>query len=211
MPARQPFTALCQAAARPSSTDRADLHIHTVHSDGLYTPEQVVDLAKRAGLVAVAITDHDTLAGVGEALEAASGSRLEVIAGVEISSRYREREIHLLGYFVDPTNHDLTNALASLQRERASRFETMLARLREEGVQLPEMPPSDSIGRSLGRRSLAELLVQAGKVGSIREAFHRYLGDGRAIAAPKVLVGAAQGASTYPPGGRRCELGSPFL
>ena len=129
MPARQPFTAL-PGAARPSSTDHADLHIHTVHSDGLYTPEQVVDLAKRAGLVAVAITDHDTLAGVGEALEAASGSRLEVIAGVEISSRYREREIHLLGYFVDPTNHDLTNALASLQRELASRFETMLARLR---------------------------------------------------------------------------------
>ncbi len=192
MPARQPFTALCQAAARPSTTDRADLHIHTLHSDGLYTPAQVIDLAKRAGLAAVAITDHDTLAGVAEARDAASGSHLEVIAGVEISSRYRDREIHLLGYFVDPTNGDLTNALASLQRGRTSRFETMLARLREEGVQLPEMPPSNSSGRSLGRRSLAELLVQSGKVGSIREAFHRYLGDRGAIAGPKVLMDAAQ-------------------
>jgi predicted metal-dependent phosphoesterase TrpH len=192
MPARQPFTALCQAAARPSTTDRADLHIHTVHSDGLYTPAQVIDLANRAGLLAIAITDHDTLAGVGEAQNAASGTRLEVISGVEISSSYRGREIHLLGYFVDPANTELAEALASLQRGRNSRFETMLARLREEGVQLPEMPPSDSSGRSLGRRSLAELLVQSGKVGSIREAFHRYLGDGGIIAGPKVLLEAAQ-------------------
>src|ERR1700722_15265915 len=101
MPARQPFTALCQAAAQSPSTDRTDLHIHTVHSDGLYTPAQVVDLARRACLRAVAITDPDPLAGVGEAQRAAAGIDLEVISGVEISSSYRGREIHLLGYFVD--------------------------------------------------------------------------------------------------------------
>ena len=191
MPARQPFTALCQAAARKPSTDRADLHIHTVHSDGLYTPAQVVDLARRAGLRAVAITDHDTLAGVGEARLAAAGIDLEVISGVEISSSYRGREIHLLGYFVDPAHDGLGEAMASMQRGRALRFESMLTRLEAVGFVLPKMTSSDSTGRALGRRSLAELLVKSGRVGSIREAFTRYLGDGGPIVGPKVLLEAA--------------------
>src|SRR5919204_1659059 len=100
MPARQPFTALCRAAARNPGTGRADLHIHTTYSDGLYTPAQVVDLARRSGLAAIAVTDHDTLRGVPAARAAASGSGLEVVPGVEISAAYRGRELHLLGYFV---------------------------------------------------------------------------------------------------------------
>lgn len=191
MPARQPFTKLCQAAAHPASINRADLHIHTVHSDGLYTPGQVIDLARRAGLRALAITDHDTLAGVAPAQQAAAGLDLEVIAGVEISSRYRDREIHLLAYFVEPKNAELSDALASLQRGRAARFDAMVVRLQEAGVTLPKIPSTDPSGKALGRRSLAELLVKSGRVSSIREAFHRYLGDGGSITSPKVLLDAA--------------------
>lgn len=200
MPARQPFTALCQAAAQPAAINRADLHVHTVHSDGLYTPAQVIDLARRAGLRAVAITDHDTIAGVGPARQASLGLDLEVIAGVEISSSYRGREIHLLGYFVDLANSELNDALASLQSGRVARFNAMVVRLQEAGVTVPELPSTDPSGKALGRRSLAELLVKSGRVSSIREAFHRYLGDGGSISGPKVLLDAARALSII----RRC-------
>src|SRR5690348_12143013 len=121
MPRRQPFTALCQALSRPHrrtdfqsvpavgrignpsyvrGSGRADLHVHTTHSDGTYTPAQVVELARRSGLAAVAVTDHDTLSGVADAQAAAAGSGLEVVPGVEISCEHHGRELHLLGYFV---------------------------------------------------------------------------------------------------------------
>src|SRR5205807_6394943 len=101
MPARQPFTHLCQQLARPATTGRADLHLHTTHSDGTYTPAEVVDLARRSGLAAIAVTDHDTTCGVAAA-RAAAGTGLEVIAGVEVTAEHDGREVHLLGYFVRP-------------------------------------------------------------------------------------------------------------
>ncbi|CAN5280456.1 PHP domain-containing protein [soil metagenome] len=192
MPARQPFTTLCQAAARKPKVSRADMHIHTVHSDGRYTPAEVVDLARRSGLAAVAITDHDTLGGVLAAQTAARGLDLEVISGVEISSRYRDREIHLLGYFVDLNNTELAEALSKMRLGRVERFELMRSRLREAGVSVPDTPTDDLRDKSLGRRSLAELLVESGRVGSIREAFNRFLGDGSAFTTPKPLLEAEQ-------------------
>src|SRR6266446_4043126 len=100
MPRLQPFTVLCQQITRRPLLDRADLHLHTTFSYGLYTPAEVVQLALRAGLCAIAITDHDTLDGVTPARAAAAGSELEVIAGVEITSEFDGQELHLLGYFV---------------------------------------------------------------------------------------------------------------
>src|SRR5947209_11044417 len=116
MPAQQPFTALCRlvAQARPHA-DRADLHLHTTHSDGSYTPAQVVELAVRSGLCAIAITDHDTLSGVAPARAAAVRTGLEVIAGVEISTEHHGRELHLLGYFVHPEDVLLAEALQRLR------------------------------------------------------------------------------------------------
>ena len=100
MPAGAPFTALCQSLGRPRAVGRADLHLHTTFSDGLYTPAQVIDLARRSGLAALAITDHDTLAGIDPARRAAAGSSVEVVSGVEITAEFRGKELHLLGYFV---------------------------------------------------------------------------------------------------------------
>src|SRR5437660_10046721 len=107
MPARQPFTALCQLSARRRLAGRADLHVHTTHSDGTYTPAQVVELARRAGLAAVAVTDHDAVGGVAAARSAAGGDG-EVVAGVEITAEFRGRELHLLGYFFRPDEGPLT-------------------------------------------------------------------------------------------------------
>jgi predicted metal-dependent phosphoesterase TrpH len=192
MPQRQPFTALCQLAARPPRAGRADLHIHTTFSDGTYTPRQVVDLARRCGLSALAITDHDTLGGVAAA-RAAAPPELEVIAGVEITTEYRGRELHLLAYFVRLDCPALTAALDRIRRHRVERFHEMVRRLRTCGVELngAELSPPDS-PEALGRRHLAEMLVRAGKVGSVREAFARYLKDGGRAEAPKVRLPVAE-------------------
>lgn len=214
MPARQPFTALCQLAARPRPADRADLHLHTTHSDGSYTPAQVVELAVRAGLCAVAITDHDTLSGVAPAREAAVRTVLEVIAGVEISAEHRGRELHLLGYFVRPEDAPLAAALQRLRDGRRLRYREMLGRLREQGVHLAEEGTA-AADHAVGRRHLAELLVRQRKASTVREAFSRYLHDGGRAVVPKVLlpvaeaierVRAAGGVASWAHPPERCTL-----
>jgi predicted metal-dependent phosphoesterase TrpH len=191
MPARQPFTALCQRLALGRHTGRADLHLHTTCSDGTYTPAQIVELARRCGLSALAITDHDTLAALPAARAAAAESDVEVIAGVEISSEYNGRELHLLAYFVAPDDVALNAALADVREHRAHRFIEMIERLRGCGVSVEDEgrpPPCDAVGR----RHLAELLVKQGRVASVREAFSRYLGDRGPAVVPKKSLPAAE-------------------
>jgi hypothetical protein len=193
MPAGQPFTALCQLAARGPQAGRVDLHVHTTYSDGTYTPAQVVDLARRAGLAAVAVTDHDTLGGVPAAREAAAGSPLEIVAGVEITSEYRQRELHLLGYFVALDHAGLTAALEAIRRHRVERFREMIERLRGRGVSLEgEEQCVQGAPEALGRRHLAEMLVRARRVANVREAFVRYLGDRGDVAVPKKRLPVAE-------------------
>ena len=191
MPAGQPFTFLCQQLARPPQAGRADLHLHTTYSDGTYTPAEVIDLARRSGLGAVALTDHDTLGGVPAAQAAAAGTSVEVVPGVEITAEYNGREIHLLAYFVALGNVPLGQALAEVRRQRAQRFGEMLERLRDCGVSVVEegftAPPE-----ALGRRHVAELLVRQGHVGTLREAFQRYLGDGARAVVPKKRLPAGE-------------------
>src|SRR5438552_12538144 len=103
MPAGQPFTNLCQTLARPRYFGRVDLHLHTTFSDGTYAPAEVADLARRSGLSALAITDHDTLAGIAPT-QLAADTALEIVTGVEITAEWHNREFHLLGYFFDPAH-----------------------------------------------------------------------------------------------------------
>ncbi len=193
MPAGQPFTTLCQLAARGPQAGRVDLHIHTTHSDGVYTPAQVVELARRAGLAAVAVTDHDTLGGVAAAREAAASLSLEVVSGVEITSEYCQRELHLLGYFIALDHASLTAALEDIRRHRVERFREMIERLRGRGVSLAEEEQRvQGTPEALGRRHLAEMLVRARRVATVREAFQRYLGDRGGVAVPKKRLPVAE-------------------
>ncbi len=193
MPAGQPFTALCQLAARGPSAGRVDLHVHTTYSDGAYTPAQVVELARRSGLAALAVTDHDTLGGVAEARAAAAGSRVEIVAGVEITAEYRQRELHLLGYLVALDHAELADALAEIRRHRVERFRAMIERLRGRGICLEEEEQQVcGSSEALGRRHLAEMLVRARRVATVREAFARYLGDRCGVAVPKKRLPVAE-------------------
>jgi len=188
MPAGQPFTSLCQQLARPKFASRADLHLHTTASDGTYTPAEIVDLACRSGLSAIAITDHDVLEGFGPARNA-GGERIEVIPGVEVSTELRGKEIHLLGFFFDPDDEALNKALAELRRDRSERFNEMKERLRLLGVPLETETCANVNGTvAMGRRHLAEMLVKAGRADTVRQAFQRFLGDrGRAFVPKKSL------------------------
>jgi predicted metal-dependent phosphoesterase TrpH len=218
MPARQPFTQLCRAAARRPTVNRADLHVHTTASDGTYTPAQVVDLARRSGLAAVAITDHDTLGGVAAAQAAAAGFNLEVIPGVEISAEYQGKEFHLLGYFFRLDDGPLLAALERLRAERTERFWDMVERLKQCGVSIEEDElPAPANGEALGRRHLAEILVRTRRAGSVREAFLRYLGDGGRVVTPKTrlpvadaiaLVRGAGGVASWAHPSYDCERAS---
>jgi predicted metal-dependent phosphoesterase TrpH len=192
MPAGQPFTLLCQQLAWPQTHSRADLHLHTTFSDGTYTPVQVVDLARRSGLAAIAITDHDTLEGVLPARQAAR-AELEVISGVEITSEFHGKELHLLGYFVRLDDAALQNGLNELRLDRVDRFREMVDRLRGLGVALEEqdLPDEDAKG-TLGRRHLAEALVKTKRTATVREAFQRYLGDRCHASVPKRCLPVAE-------------------
>lgn len=188
MPAGQPFTTLCQQIATLAANGRADLHVHTTASDGEYEPHQVVEVAARSGLSAVGITDHDTMAGVAPARKAA-GSRIDVISGVEITAEECGREVHLLGYFVREDDGALTEALGRLRCQRKQRFLEMAERLRGCGAPIaPEILDSVCGRESLGRRNLATMLCQSGQVGSVREAFDRYLADGGPADVPKARL-----------------------
>jgi 3',5'-nucleoside bisphosphate phosphatase len=193
MPARQPFTQLCQQLSRPRFAGRADLHTHTTCSDGGYTPAQLVDLARRSGLSALAVTDHDTTDGLAPARHAAADGSVEIVSGVEITAEFRGKELHLLGYFFRPDHASLQDALARLRSDRVERFWEMVRRLEHLGIALPvgSFPDLGEQG-SLGRRHLAEALVRARKTATVREAFQRYLGDQGRATVPKRRLPVAE-------------------
>ena len=109
-----------------------DLHVHSTASDGTFTPTELVAEAKRCGLSAFALTDHDTVDGISEALAAGEASGLEVIPGVELSTEYNETEIHVVGLFIDPANTELQAELAKFRDNRNNRNLKMIEKLQED-------------------------------------------------------------------------------
>lgn len=164
----------------------ADLHTHTRASDGTGTPSDNVRLAAAAGLSAVAITDHDTVAGLEEALQAGRTFGITVVPGVEISSSEDGRDIHVLGYYMDVNNPLFLTRLEELRNVREGRNERMLARLRELGyaITLEEVlerrGPVEQKDTTVGRPHIAQVLVDKGYAESQQDAFNRLIGEGGA-------------------------------
>jgi predicted metal-dependent phosphoesterase TrpH len=139
----------------------------------------------------IAITDHDTTAGVAGARAGAAGLPLQVIAGVELSSTHRGRDIHILGYFIDPEAGPLREHAARAETARTRRMEEMIGRLRDQGVHV-EMDAVLAVAGpdrgSIGRPHLAKALVEAGHATSVSDAFDRWIGDGHAAFVPTALL-----------------------
>jgi predicted metal-dependent phosphoesterase TrpH len=159
-----------------------DLHIHTTASDGSLTPTEIISLALKLRLKAIAITDHDTLAGSKQALEAGIPPSLEFLTGVEISAAPPpfypgSGSFHLLGYSIRLDDPELNHALAELQQARKNRNPAIIKRLNDQGIPiaLAEVEQEAGTGQ-LGRPHIGQVLVKKGVVKSMNEAFDRYLG-----------------------------------
>lgn len=162
----------------------ADLHTHTIASDGMTSPAYNVRLAHLAGLKALAITDHDTVLGVPEAIEAGAQYGIHIVPGVEISTVEEGIDIHVLGYFLDIEDAGLLERLADLRAVRDRRNEMLVAKLTELGIPLTMEEVVSELGRPLspgetvGRPHIADALVRRGVVRNMKDAFDEYLGAG---------------------------------
>ena len=157
---------------------KVDLHIHTTASDGRLSPEEIVHVAAEQGLSVIAITDHDSLAGIEPALLAAeSVPSLRVIPGVEINTDIPNGEIHILGYFIDNRDEKLNQALQKLRSAREARALKMIARLGELGIDIAWNRVMELAGgASVGRPHIAQAMLEGGYISSFREAFTKYIG-----------------------------------
>ena len=165
---------------------KVDLHLHSNHSDGVWSPAEVVRRAAQAELAAIALTDHDTVSGVEEALSEGRKVGIDVVSGIEISCLGDGYEVHMLGLFVDPTDSGLLNYSRWYHEERLNRARRILQRLAELGMPLDQDALFAEVGDgSLGRPHIAEFLVRHGYVQSFEEAFDLYLGDGKPAYVPK--------------------------
>jgi hypothetical protein len=157
---------------------RLDLHLHTNASDGQHPPVEVVVLARRHKLDVIAITDHDTTEGIAEAITASQGYPL-VIPGIELSAEDEQGDVHMLGYFIEPERPAFQEKLRAFRDERLNRGKKIAARLTELNIPVAwERIEAIAGDASIGRPHIARALVEAGHVGSVREAFDRYLYNG---------------------------------
>ncbi|MCK9582349.1 MAG: PHP domain-containing protein [Endomicrobiales bacterium] len=171
----------------------ADLHLHTNHSDGSFSPKEVVKRAKTVGLCAIAITDHDTTDGIDEAKEEGLLSNIEVISGVELSAETtddKKREIHILGYCIEHKSGPLQEYLKKFQDARTKRAYAILEKLRKLNITLDEAELFAMIkpGGSIGRLHFAKALIKNSYSRSINDAFENYLSVGRAAYVPKFAL-----------------------
>lgn len=165
---------------------RVDLHTHSTASDGTDDPAALPSLAKRAGLAAFALTDHDTLAGLPAARAAAEEIGVELVAGIELGAWQRRGEMHVLGYFVAEDHPGVNRTLADLRRGRAERIHRTVERLVAAGAPVAVEDVMRIAGEgSPGRPHVARALVAAGHVGSLQEAFDVYLAEGRPAFVPR--------------------------
>jgi len=157
----------------------ADLHIHTTASDGLLTPCQVVEKASELGLEAIAITDHDSVAGIDEAIECGTKYGVEVVPAVELSAEFGTRELHMLGYFIDWTGSKINKHLKRMRESRIDRARKMVEKLRTLGVNIKLERVLEMAGDgSVGRPHVARAICEAGAAADIVEAFSKYLNRG---------------------------------
>ena len=166
-----------------------DLHIHSKFSDGTKQPEELVRLASSRGLTSISITDHDTVEGTGQAMQAGLTLGVEILSGLEISVRFQETPMHILGYGFDWNDSDLLNSLERLQLERQQRNEGIIERLASFGVDvsIDEITRQSGIGQA-GRPHIARVMVSKGYVRDLEEAFELYLRRGaKAYVARKVF------------------------
>jgi hypothetical protein len=169
----------------------ADLHLHTLFSDGTFTPEELAARGSACGLAAMSLTDHDTVEGCARMAAACQTLGIEFVIGTELTAEFSDKEVHLLGYFLDPNNPKLLAEIKKFQAVRKSRIHEMVRRLNALSVPLrAESVFALANCRSPGRPHVARALVQEGLCPSMEAAFERFLKKGRPAWVPKFKISA---------------------
>ena len=188
---------------------KIDLHVHTTASDGTYTPAQAVRLAKELGLAAIAITDHDTAAGYAEAAQAGRALDVEVVPGIEISTKYGGA-VHILGYYMDPEAESLANVTDWLVQDRDRRNQKMAERMAADGLPVSYEDMHWRFGAVIGRPHFAELLIELGLARDMQDAFDRYVEKGQKYYLPRNFLTIEQSIETIIQAGGVPVLAHPF-
>lgn len=179
-------------SATKYTMDTIDLHVHSTASDGTFSPGDLVKYAHQKHLKAIALTDHDTIDGVDEAIEAGKNYNVEVIPALEFAADYMGHEFHILGLNVDYTNEHFRNTLTTLQQQREDRNKNMIAKLKTLGfdVDVQELYNIAGGKKVVTRAHFAKLLLEKGYVKTRNEAFDKYIGEGCAAYIPRRLLTA---------------------
>ena len=166
---------------------KIDLHVHTSASDGTLSGREVAELAHSLGLSAIAISDHDTATGYFEAAEAGKELGLEVVPGIEISTKYG-RAVHILGYYIDPKAPSLEHVLNWIVNDRDTRNRKMAEMMAADGLPVSYEMMLQRYGEVIGRPHFASLLVELGLASSIQDAFDRYVEKGQKYYQPRTIL-----------------------
>lgn len=174
---------------------KTDLHIHTHYSDGVFSPEKIVDTAIDVGLQVIALTDHDNVLSYGVAKDylkkEGKEDKLEVIQGVEINTLYKNCEVHILGYFMDTENSDFKNLLKVQQQARIKQTKEIITLLgKKEGIKIKfeDIKKQVADGGSIGRPHIAKAITTAGGTANVMEAYAKYIHDDSPVYVPRKTV-----------------------
>lgn len=190
----------------------ADLHLHSHYSDGTFKPEEIVARAKKQGLGAIALTDHDTVEGCEMMTSECAREGIEFVVGTELTSEHKDNELHILAYFVDPKNERLLREIAKFQIVRQDRIRDMVARINALGVPLKaEDVFALANCKSPGRPHVARTLVRHGQCRTLDEAFERFLKKGRPAWVPKSKMSALDAIELIHQAGGLAVLAHPGL
>jgi len=188
-----------------------DLHVHSYFSDGTKSPVELVELASKTGVSAIALTDHDTMDGVAEAQAVSREYDVEVIPGVEISVVHGDLVLHILGYYVDPLQEKLAHALETLQQARDRRNKKIIKKLQDLGIDtsLDELKKISGRGQT-GRPHIAKILMNHGVVRSFPQAFDQYLAKGQKAYVGRFAYSAKEAISFINQAGGLAVLAHPI-
>jgi 3',5'-nucleoside bisphosphate phosphatase len=190
----------------------ADLHLHTYFSDGTFSPEELVGHGHRLGFAALALTDHDSVEGCARMAAACEAAGIDFIPGTELTAEHNDTEIHLLGYLVDTQNEKLLSEIAKFQAVRQNRIHEMVALINRLNVPLKvESVFALANCKSPGRPHVARAMVKAGLVGSLDEAFERFLKKNRPAWVPKAKMSALEAIELVHQAGGLAVMAHPGL
>lgn len=189
-----------------------DLHTHTIYSDGTYTPTELIKYAVTKNIKALAITDHDTVDGINEALEYSKQFKIEIISGIEISAEYEKKEIHIVGLFINQNSQELLNTLIALKEKRYTRNIKMIEALNKYGFNVTyEELEKTSQNKIITRAHFAKLMLEKGYVKSIKESFDKYLSEGKPTYISKELLKPQESINIIKKSGGSAIIAHPLL